>query len=256
MDLKGAVAIVTGSATGVGREVAKELAAKGCRVVITYSKSEREAKQTAADCQSLGAETMLCQVDVSKDADCRRLAQTTLDQWGRIDILVNSAGTTRYISHRDLEALSGEDFLNMYAVNVVGTYQMIRACEPSMKSQGKGTVVNVSSLAGITGAGSSIAYVASKGALNTMTKALARSLAPEIRVNAVCPGLIQTRWMPDGAGEEKYQAAKKHIEANSPLQAVCTAEEVAEVILWLITGGVQVTGETIRIDAGQHLGFG
>ncbi len=194
MNDRGKVAIVTGSATGVGAEVARQLAARGCSVVINYTKSEAEAKETQAACEALGAPTLLVQADVSVDADCRRLAQAALDKWGRIDVLVNNAGTSKFVAHHDLEGLSADDFQRIYAVNVIGPSQMTRAVAPAMQRQGAGSVVNVSSLAGVRGIGSSVAYAASKGALNTMTLSLARALGPEIRVNTVCPGFIDTRW--------------------------------------------------------------
>ncbi|HLF22857.1 MAG TPA: SDR family oxidoreductase, partial [Burkholderiales bacterium] len=195
MELKNTVCIVTGSATGIGAACAIELAKKGCHTVINYTKSEAEAAATAKACEQLGVETLLVKANVADDADCRRMAEAALKKWGRIDGLVNNAGITKFApNHGDLDALQADDFQRIYAVNVIGTYQMTRAVAPAMKSQGKGAIVNVSSIAGIRGSGSSIAYAASKGALNTMTLSLARGLAPEIRVNAVCPGLVETRW--------------------------------------------------------------
>ena len=142
MDIKGGVAIVSGSATGLGAEIAKLLAKKGCNVVINYSKSEAEARETAASCEALGVEALLCQADVSQDDDCRRLATEAIGKWGRIDALVNNAGITRMADQADLEALDADDFLDIYRVNVVGAYQMIRAVAPHMKSAGFGAVVN------------------------------------------------------------------------------------------------------------------
>lgn len=248
------VAIVTGSATGVGAEVALQLARKGIYVVINYTKSESEARETAAACEAEGVETLLCQADVSNDDDCRRMADETVAHWGRVDILVNNAGTSKFVAHHDLEGLSTEDFQRIYGVNVIGPYQMIRAVTPTMKQQGKGSVVNVSSIAGVTGMGSSIAYAASKGALNTMTKSLARSLGPEIRVNVVCPGFIQTRWLKGGLGDERYDALRKSVEETTVLQAASTPVEVAQPIVWLAESADHVTGELITVDAGMHLG--
>jgi 3-oxoacyl-[acyl-carrier protein] reductase len=133
---------------------------------------------------------------------------------------------------------------------------MIRACAPQMQKQGAGSVVNVSSIAGVTGIGSSVAYAASKGALNTMTLSLARALAPAIRVNGVCPGFIQTRWLRGGLGDEKYEALKSQVEDTTPLQAASTPEEIAEPIVWFLEGAKHVTGELLLVDAGTHLGFG
>src|SRR5215472_17935706 len=133
MDLKGKVAIVTGSATGIGAAVAVTLAKRGANIVVNYTKSGTEARATADAVRRAGAEVRLVQADVSKDADCRKLAQAALDAWGRIDILVNNAGTTKFVAHNDLDGLNAEDFANIYAINVIGAFQMIRACAPSMK---------------------------------------------------------------------------------------------------------------------------
>lgn len=255
MDLKGAVAVVTGGGTGIGRAVAVGLAQRGCNVVINYSRSQADANECAAVCRAHGVETLVVQADVAKDEDCRRMAQEAMDKWGRIDVLVNNAGITSYVNHADLEGLSAEDFQRIYGVNVIGAYQMVRACAPAMKASGNGAVVNVGSIAGIAGNGSSIAYAASKGALHTMTKSLARALGPEIRVNAVCPGLVDSRWGRDGMGDASYEKFAKHVEETVPLHKVSSPEDIAEVILWLIDGSSMVTGERLLIDGGAHLGF-
>ena len=143
MDLQGSVIIVTGSATGLGTAVAKRAASKSANVVINYTKSETEALETAAVCRDLGVEALLCQGDVSVDTDCRRMAAQAVTKWGRIDGLVNNAGTSKFASHADLEALSGEDFMGIFSVNVVGPFQMTRAVTPHMKAQGRGAIVNV-----------------------------------------------------------------------------------------------------------------
>ena len=202
MNLRDSVIIVTGSATGLGAAVVKQLAAKEARVVINYTKSEKEARDTEAVCDYLGVESLVIKADVSVDEDCRRLAAEAMDKWGRIDGLVNNAARSVFADSKDLESLSAQQFMDLYSVNVVGAYQMTRAVAPHIKAQGEGSIVNVSSISAITGAGSSIAYVASKGALNTMTTALARALAPEIRVNAVLPGAFPSRWWAEGLGEE------------------------------------------------------
>jgi 3-oxoacyl-[acyl-carrier protein] reductase len=254
MDLRDKVVIVTGSATGVGEATALQLAAKGARVVVNYTKSEAEARDTASRCEQTGGQALLCQADVSQDADCRRMVQETVDQWGRLDALVNNAGTTKQVDHKDLEGLSAEDFQRIYAVNVIGAYQMTRAAAPHLKASGAGAVVNVSSIAGVMGVGSSIAYAASKGALNIMTKSLARALGPEIRVNAVCPGAIRTRWLETLYGTERYNKLMDAYAASAPLQNVSEPEDVAEVIVALIATSRLVTGETVLIDGGFHLG--
>ena len=254
--MDGKVSIVTGSATGLGAAVALKLAERGSKVVINYTKSETEAKETQAACEKLGVETLLAQGDVSKDEDCRRIVAETVAKWGRIDVLVNNAGGTKFADHAKLDALTEDDFLWIYKVNVVGAYMMIRAAEPHMKEVGKGKVVNISSIAGVTGVGSSIAYAASKGALNTMTLSLARSLAPEIRVNAVCPGFIGTRWFSERFGKETYDRIVKQQEETMPLQRAGMAEDIAtSVVFFCDEGGEHITGESLITDAGMHLGF-
>jgi 3-oxoacyl-[acyl-carrier protein] reductase len=254
MSLRDQVAVVTGSATGIGAAVALKLSSQGARVVINYTKSEAEARETMAQVQAKGGEAVLGQGDVASDADCRRIADTAVQKWGRIDMLVNNAGTTKFADHGDLDALSGDDFLNIYKVNVVGAYQMIRACAPHLKTSGFGRVVNVSSIAGVLGVGSSVAYAASKGALNTMTKSLARSLSPEIRVNAVCPGFIGTRWFSERFGPETYARIVDHNVESTPLHRAGTPEDVAEAVAFFCGEGARhITGESLLTDAGHHL---
>ena len=253
MDVPGAVFIITGSATGLGATVARQLAAKGGRVVVNYTRSQSEAQATADACRESGGDAILCQADVSIDADCRRLAQAALDQWGRIDGLVNNAATSVIVPHHDLEGLSSDDFRRVLDVNVVGAFQMARAVARAMQRQGQGAIVNVSSGSGFSGSGSSIAYAASKAALNVMTFSLARALAPEIRVNAVCPGVMQTRWWRDGLGDG-YDAFIQRYADSVPLKTAGTTEAVADPIIWLLESAAHVTGETILVDAGSHLG--
>lgn len=254
--LKGKVAIVTGSATGLGAAVALQLADRGCNVVINYTKSEAEAKETLTACQAKGVEAILAQGDVGEDADCRRIVDETVKKWGRVDVLVNNAGGTKFANHAELDELNADDFLWIYKVNVVGAYQMIRACAPHMREAGKGSVVNVSSIAGVTGIGSSVAYAASKGALNTMTLSLARSLAPKIRVNAVCPGFIGTRWFSDRFGQQTFEGIKRQQEQSTPLQRAGTPEDIATAVVFFCgEGSGHITGETLITDAGMHLGF-
>jgi 3-oxoacyl-[acyl-carrier protein] reductase len=255
-DMKGAVTIVTGSATGVGAAAARQLAALGSKVVINYTKSRKEAEETAAACRASGVETLLVQADVGKPEDCQRLIDETMRQWGRIDGLINNAGTStsRFLG-TDISEVTPEDFQRIYAVNVVGAFLLARGCAPHMKASGGGAIVNISSLAGVIGGGSSIAYAASKGALNTMTLALARSLGPHVRVNTVCPGFIQGRWLAGLMGEEVYNRAKTSQETQTPLRRAGTPEDMAEAAVWLIAGAGHVTGEILMVDGGWHLGY-
>jgi 3-oxoacyl-[acyl-carrier protein] reductase len=182
------------------------------------------------------------------------MAEAALTKWGRIDALVNNAGTTKVaFNHADLSALSAADFQHVYGVNVVGAFQMIRAVEPAMRKQGGGAVVNVSSIAAVMGIGTSVAYAASKGALNTMTLSLARALGPQIRINAVCPGFVETRWLQEALGPA-YEGAKARYMSNAALQKVCTPDDIARAVLWLLEGSELVTGEFILVDGGAHLG--
>jgi len=220
-------------------------------VVINYTKSERETRETVTSCEDKGVLALLCRADVCEEDDCRRTVAEALDMRGRIHIRVNNAATTKFCDQHDLEGLHKDDFLQIFSVNVVGPYQMVRFVVPHMKKAGSGAIVNVASYSGITGIGSSTAYAASKGALITMTLSLARVLGPEIRVNAVCPGLTQTRWNKLGLGEERYEALKSFCEDSSPLHLIPTPEDVADVILYLIEGARSITGETLIVDGGN-----
>lgn len=254
--LSGKVAIVTGSSSGIGAATALMLADRGCNVVINYSRSEAPAEAMAEQCRAKGVEAITVKANVGEDADCRRLVQAAADKWGRLDCLVNNAGTTKFVAHDDLEGLSAQDFLDIYQVNVVGLFMMVRAAEPLLKASGNGSVVNVSSIAGVWGVGSSIAYAASKGAINTMTLSLARALGPEIRVNAVCPGFVQGDWLRDGMGADKYDAAKESLETTAPLRRAGKPEHMAETIMMFLEAGSHITGEILIADGGFHLGGG
>ncbi len=247
------VYIVTGSSAGIGRACAEQLAAQGNRVVINYASREAEAQQVAEQCRAEGGEAVVVKANVAQDADCRRLADTALETWGRIDGLVNNAGTTRFAAHHDLDALQADDFADIFGVNVTGAYQMIRAVAPTMRQQGKGAVVNMSSIAGVKGVGSSVAYAASKGALNTLTLSLARALGPEIRVNAVCPGFVETGWLKAGLGEN-YERRRAAYAESTPLKDTVTPADVAETVLWLLQGATKTTGQLVLVDGGKHLG--
>jgi 3-oxoacyl-[acyl-carrier protein] reductase len=242
------VAIITGASSGIGAATAVELDRRGWSIVVNYSKSEADAVRVAAGCR----DAIAVQADIADDAACRALARTALDKWGRIDALVNNAGTTKFVAHADLDGLSGDDFLRIYRTNVVGSFQMTRACAPALKASG-GAVVNVSSVAAQLGIGSSLAYAASKAALNTMTYSLARSLGPEIRVNAVCPGYVDTPWHSNAHGAERANQIASHYAGMVPLKDYARPEDIADAIVWLIVGARHVTGEAIFVDGGLHI---
>jgi 3-oxoacyl-[acyl-carrier protein] reductase len=246
-------AIVTGSATGVGAATVLALAGRGYDVLVNYSKSEADAEASAAACRAAGADALVRRADVASDADCRALAAAAIERWGRLDALVNNAGITSFAGAANWDAIDAETFQRIVGVNALGTLQMIRACAPHLKAAG-GAIVNVSSIAGTLGMGSSVAYIASKGAVNSMTLYFARALAPAVRVNAVCPGLISTRWFVDGIGQEGYEKIKASYESGAPLKRASSAQDVADAIVWLIDGARTVTGELVLLDSGVHLG--
>ena len=254
----GMCVVITGSASGLGAATAAQLAKDGARIVINYSSSKTEAEQTADLCRSAGAEVVVVQGDVSRDDDCRKIVAAAAP-WGRLDALVNNAGITKHMAHANLDGLSAEDFQRLFAVNSIGPYQMVRAARSLLEAGANASghaaaVVNVSSVAGISGVGSSVAYAASKGALNTMTFSLARALAPLIRVNTVCPGYMDTPWFTKGRGEAGAKQVRDMVVAKVPLKVASTAEYVAAVVCFLATpASSNMTGELVRIDAGLHL---
>lgn len=250
-------AIVTGSATGIGAATAKGLAKRGWHVLVNGSRNIEAAEAVAKECAALaapfGAKVALCMANVAEDADCKRLVDTALKTFGRLDALVNNAAVTKFCPLPDLDGLSADDFLGLYAVNVVGPFQMTRAAAPALRASGAGAVVNVSSNSAVTGSGSSIAYVATKGALNTMTLSLARVLGPEIRVNGVMPGFTTTPWHSKGMKPDTVDRVTEHFRTTTPLKAATGPDDVADAILWFIEGAGKVTGQIVTVDSGNHL---
>ena len=258
MSKDGLCAIVTGSASGLGAATAAILAKGGGKIAVNYSNSKKEAEETADLCRKAGAEVLVVQGDVSRDEDCKKIVAAA-GGWGKLDILVNNAGTTKHVPHHELDGLSAEDFQRIYAVNTIGPFQMIRAArsllETGAKAAGRSSaVVNISSVAGISGGGSSVAYAASKGALNTMTQSLARALAPLIRVNTVCPGYIDTPWFTKGRGEAGAKQVRDMVISRVPLKSASSADDIAQLVCFLaLPQSGQMTGEFVRMDAGMHL---
>jgi NAD(P)-dependent dehydrogenase (short-subunit alcohol dehydrogenase family) len=255
-DFDGKVILVTGGATGLGAAIALGAAKRGARaVILNCTKSLKEAEATAETVRAAGAEAAIAQGDVAEDADCRRIAAAA-ERFGRIDALVNNAGITKHAqNHGDLDALSKEDFLRVFSVNTVGPFQMVRACRALLEASERAAVLMTSSIAGVRGTGSSVAYASSKGALNTMTLSLARALAPKIRVNAICPGFIDTRWFSEGVGEEATERIRAAVTERTPLKVASKPEDVADAALFLISDAARhITGETLLIDGGLHLG--
>jgi 3-oxoacyl-[acyl-carrier protein] reductase len=243
------VALVTGSATGVGRACVLQFAQRGYNVVVNYSRSRDDALATVADAEQLGADVLLACCDVSDDAAVREMLGQVADRFGRLDVLVNNAATTNFVAHDDLEGLCEAMWDRMLAVNLKGAFFVTRAAADLLRDGDGGSVVNVSSVAGLTGSGSSIAYCASKAGLNTMTKSLARVLAPAVRVNAVCPGPIDSRWIREGNPDWDLN----EMVADYPIPKASQPDDIADAVLFFAIGSNMATGQLLSIDGGQTL---
>jgi 3-oxoacyl-[acyl-carrier protein] reductase len=248
------VCVVTGSSSGIGAASVVMFSQRGWNVCVNYSRDVQPAEAVAAACKSHGAEVLLQRADVSDDAQCLELAARVQQQFGRCDVLVNNAGATKFVDLKDLHGLDAADFQRIYAVNVIGAYQMTRALEPLLKVQPGAGVVNVSSIASLLGGGSSIAYIASKGALNALTMTLARVLGPQIRVNAVAPGMVDSPWLRNGLGAERFAAMLQNYQSTSALAALVTPQEVAETIYYLGALATKTSGELHVVDGGRRVG--
>jgi 3-oxoacyl-[acyl-carrier protein] reductase len=246
LDLGGRVALVTGGATGIGAACIDHFARAGADVVVNFSRSADEAEATAARAREAGVEAITVRADVSDDPAVRAMFECALATFGRVDYLVNSAGVTKFVDERDFDGLAAEDWDRIWAVNVQGIYNSSRAGAETLRAVG-GAIVNVGSIAGMTGRGSSVAYAASKGAVTTLTKSLARALAPEVRVNAVAPGIVLTRWV---AGRDEHV---RRLSEGTPLGRTCQPEDVAEVVVFLATQASFMTGQTLVVDGGALL---
>ncbi len=245
------VAIVTGGGTGIGASVVRRLAERGVRCVINFASSRESAEALANE---VGRGAIAVRGNIVDDDACRALAAAAVESFGRLDFLVNNAGRTQFAHHEDMNALQAEDFLDIYRLNVVGAFQMIRAAAPALKVGPMSAIVNVASIAGTHGIGSSVAYAASKGAMITMTKSMARVLAPQIRVNAVAPGYVGTGWYERERTEEQFARLNHHIASRVPMAFAPDADDIAGPIVHLLDPASRtITGETTLLDAGQHL---
>ena len=245
MRMQGKVALITGSVTGIGKAIAVAYAREGATVVLNYTKSQREAEAAFGELSELGARALLFRADVAKDDEVRRMVQSTVDELGRLDVLVNNAGITRFIPMSDLDAVTDEAWEVIFGVNVKGQFLCARAVAPVMKRLGTGFIINIASVAGVTGQGSSIPYAASKAAVISLTKSLARVLGPEIRVNAIAPGFIPTRW---NVGRENQHEG---IISQTPLGRLALPEDIAGVAVALATDANFLTGQVIVVDGGR-----
>ena len=240
------VALVTGSATGIGRSIAWKLAERGYAITVNYSKSKTEADETADGVRSRNATAIVIQTDVSDDAAVRAMVERTVDAFGGLDVLVNNAATTHFVAHTDLEGLTNQVWDDILSVYLKGTFFACRAAMPHLKTR-RGNIVNIASVAGIAGSGSSIAYAASKGGVITLTKSLAKAFAPEVRVNAVAPGPVQTRWLAD------HQDMVTQAMELTPLKRPATPEDVADVAVFLADVATLITGQVMVIDGGRTI---
>lgn len=253
------VVLVTGAASGIGAATVRRFLREGWCVAINHVEGQREAAEALAALAEAakGQRAIAIEADVTRDEDCVCLVENTVRALGRLDVLVNAAGISKMVPHARLHDVSAEDFQRIYAVNTVGTFQMMRAAAPHLKAaaaggSGAAAVVNISSRAALMGSGSSIPYAASKAAVNALTMALARVLAPEVRVNAVCPALVEQGFV-ERLAPESFAARRAHQVEVSPLQRIGHPDEVAEAIWWLATGASMMTGAIVELDFGMHL---
>lgn len=244
--LQGKTALITGGGTGIGRAIALLLARKGVNIALNYSRSEGDALQTQKEVKEHKVECHIYKANIAHDEEVRRMVNQVISDFGKLDILVNNAGMTRFVDHADLEGLKDEYWDEIFGVNVKGLFNTCRAAAEELKKQ-KGCIVNIASIAGMTGLGSSIAYAASKAAAISINKSLARVLAPDVRVNAVAPGIVQTRWV-EGQDEHIERLA-----AGTPLRRIALPEDVAEIAYSLIAHADFVTGQTIVVDGGNFI---
>lgn len=254
MELTGTVAIVTGGGTGIGRAVALRLAKAGARaVVVNYARSSVEAEATAAELDALGAEGIAHRADVADEAQVKAMIAEAVGRFGRLDVLVNNAGTTHFIPHADIDALTEDVWNDILSVNLKGTFYCCRAAAPELRKT-KGAIVNVASVAGHRATGSSIAYAVSKAGVIQLTRALALALAPEVRVNSVSPGLVSTRWFRKRFGDEAAEAQEESFASTTPTQSIATPDQVAQAVMAFIDNDI-LTGQDLVIDGGKNIKY-
>ncbi len=255
MSIRSSIALVTGGGTGIGRSTALELARQGANaIVISYNVSEEDARQTCEELSGLGVKALAVNADVRREADIKRLVATVVSTFGGLDILINNAGATRYVPLKDLDALTDQIWDLTFETNLRGTFYCCRSAAPHLKAA-RGAIVNVASIAGLRGAGSSIAYAVSKAGVIHLTRVLAVALAPEVRVNCVAPGLVQTRWFERGIGKGATEREAARVAGETPLATTALPQDVADTIMGLLASRL-VTGQEIVIDGGKSLTYG
>ncbi|HEV8635229.1 MAG TPA: SDR family oxidoreductase [Chloroflexota bacterium] len=245
MELKDKVALVTGGGTGLGKEISLQLARKGCRVAVNYSRSEQEAAETVGEIEALGRRAIAVRADVSQSDQVEGMVRRVVDQLGGPQILINNAGTTAFVAFQDLEGLTEADWDRIMAVNTKGSWLCSRAAAPHMKRAGEGRIVFTTSISGIRAGGSSIAYAVSKAGLQMLSRCLALALAPEITVNTIAPGIMDTRW-----GVKWGQEALDRMAREAPLKRYPSLKDIASGAVFLCEND-SMTGQTLVIDAGR-----
>jgi NAD(P)-dependent dehydrogenase (short-subunit alcohol dehydrogenase family) len=254
MELRERVAIVTGGGTGIGRAVSLRLAKAGAKaVVVNYSRSDDEAQATAAELESLGIEAFAHQANIADESAVKAMISATTDRYGRLDVLVNNAGTTRYVPHPDLDGLTEDVWNEILSVNLKGTFYCCRAAAPELRKT-KGAIVNIASIAGHLATGSSIAYGVSKAGVLQLTRSLALALAPDIRVNSVSPGLVSTRWFRSRFGDEANDALERSFVTTTPLGVIAQADHVAQAVMSFVENDL-VTGQDLVVDGGRNVKY-
>src|SRR3989441_2963550 len=252
MDLAGRVAIVTGGGTGIGRATSIRLARAGAKaVVINYSRSAGEAESTAEELRALGSEAVPFRADVAYESMVKAMVASTVERYGRLDVLVNNAGRTHFIPHPDLDALTDAVWNDILGVNLKGTFFCCRAAAPELKKAGD-AIVNIASIAAHRASGSSIAYAVSKAGVVQLTRALALALAPEVRVNSVSPGLVSTRWFSSRFGDEAAAAQEEAFAKQTPVQKIATPDDVARAVIALLENDL-ITGQDLVVDGGKNV---
>lgn len=244
--LQGKTALITGGGTGIGKAVALRLAREKVNIAINYSRSEKEALATKEEVEILGVKCNVYKANVASDSEVREMVTKVIKDFGRLDILVNNAGMTHFVDHADLEGMKEEYWDDIFAVNVKGLFFCCRAAADELRKT-KGVIINITSIAGLTGLGSSIAYSASKAAAISVTKSLARVLAPEVRVISIAPGIVLTRWV---EGQEEHI---ERLAGNTPMKRAAVPEDVSELVYGMIAHAGFVTGQTIVVDGGAFI---
>ncbi|WP_411105204.1 SDR family NAD(P)-dependent oxidoreductase [Streptomyces sp. cmx-4-9] len=240
------VALITGSSSGIGAAIARRLASEGMRIVVNSARSEAAGRALAEELP----DAVYVRGDVTDLRDVGRIVQSAIDTYGRFDVLVNNAGTTRFIALDDLEGADAAAWREIFEVNVIGAWQMATAAVPHLRASGAGAIVNISSVSGTRALGSSVPYAVSKASLNHMTRLLASQLGPDVRVNAVAPGLVETPWYDEA--EEVWESSREWITAHTPLRRVGAPQDVAEATLYLVNAAY-TTGDVLTVDGGRHI---